>query len=100
MLHEAAIRTLRAATLSIGYSILQSVRTCRSSLSINLARKLSLLLLFQFLVLLPSAFAMSQERYIESTPRQGNFPIVDAAALATICVDPNDYPVSFALRTT
>jgi len=25
---------------------------------------------------------------------------VDAAALATICVNPNDYPVSFALRTT
>jgi hypothetical protein len=50
--------------------------------------------------LLPSAFAMSLERYIESTPRQGNFPIVDATALATICVDPNDYPVSFALRTT
>lgn len=92
MLHEAAIRTVRAATLSIGYSIPQSVRTCRSSLSINLSRKLSLLRLFQFLVLLPSASAIGQERYIESTPRKGSFPIADATALATICVDPNDYP--------
>ncbi len=61
-------------------------------MSVYLYRALRLLILFQFFVLLPSAFAIGQKRYVESTPRKDNFAIANGTALATICLDPRDYP--------
>ena len=36
-------------------------------------------------------FALGQEKYVETIPSQGSFPLVQAKIAATICVDDGDY---------
>jgi hypothetical protein len=36
-------------------------------------------------------FALGQEKYVETIPSQGSFPLVQAKVAATICVDDGDY---------
>ena len=92
--HEAAIRTVPTVLPVARCSPLEGAGTHQNSLniSLNLYRRWALVVMLYFFLFPPSAFAIGQEQYVESTAREGSFPIADGDSLATICVDPNDYP--------
>ena len=52
---------------------------------------LGLLTLALVQIFAPSAFGIGQTRYIETSPGDGNFPLVQNSVAATICVDSNDF---------
>src|SRR5215469_4001508 len=90
LLQEQKIRTACALFPSLRHSSMRSTKA--GHVLLYSSRRSSLAILLQLLVFLPGTMAIGQERYVEKSSGMGSFPVANETSLATICIDPNDYP--------